>query len=196
MGQWPTVNYFLGQWPKTSRKNLSEFDQQGVRQRIREQIIKPDSEIADEKGLGRYLSDRGLFDRTAARRIMLGERGVTDGFLKAIEAGFGFEKRHYVETGEWPNQEAQATALAKLKPGQYERLIALANSPRTQHLIERLNTAEPRTLQIIEALLSERGTLREIIFQAISIAGAATDTENEKRLIQRLSEEIRKEQEK
>ena len=192
----PKVNNFLGKVPKTGRKSLSEIDQQGVRKRIREQIIDHDPQIADEKGLGRHLSDRGLFDRSATRRMMLGERRITDGFLKAIEAAFGFEKRYYVETGTWPDQDAQATAFAKLKPGQYERLIALANSPRTQHLIEKLNSAEPRTLQIIEALLLENSSLRDIVFQAISIAGTATDTENEKRLIRRLRDDIRKENEK
>ena len=101
---------------------MSTDQDAGIRARLTFELVGDGKAYATDTELAKDMESRSLFDRGNATKMIRGQRKVTVGFLDAIEAGFGFKLRVYIETGEWPSDDEQAAAIARLKKPEFETL--------------------------------------------------------------------------
>lgn len=128
-----------------------------IRERIWEVIITPEPHLNNENNLGTDLGAAQLYDRSAVRKVMRGERGISRGFLDALEQLYGYPKRAYIETGEWPSEQQQAAELARLPKDQFRALLDLAASPAARERAKDLAAGAPAPSPAAESVQDSDG---------------------------------------
>lgn len=162
-----------------------------IRKRIWSEIIRKEAGLENETDLAGRLGRTEHYDRSNARKAMQGTIGISPRFLDAIEEEFGFRRRHYVETGKWPNDETQAEQIAKLPKEEFQALLDLASSPGVRDFLLEIKKSSPEDMEFLQELLRADVSLVALLMKALAKSEDAADEEAEVARIQRIAQRVR-----
>ena len=162
-----------------------------VRKRIWSEIIRKEAGLENETDLAGRLGRTEHYDRSNARKAMQGTIGISPRFLDAIEEEFGFRRRHYVETGKWPNDETQAEQIAKLPKEEFQALLDLASSPGVRDFLLEIKKSSKEDLDFFQDLFRTDPALTISFLKAMSKSEKAPDEEAEVARIRKIAKQVR-----
>lgn len=146
---------------------MAKAKEDEIRARVNSELIDKEDGLT-AKELCRIISQETNFDRSSAYKALTGRRTISRGFLDAIEQIYGFSRRHYIETGEWPNIDQNLQQLSRLPEEQLTTLIRTAKSPNIHWIASALAKHDSETISLLKTLLTKDPKVVKLLLMLVS----------------------------